>query len=132
MKDALFRIDGAVKRDSAIAAWFAGRDELRQMVQPWFKQMRGAGADVREVLHDDCPTACVGDAPFAYVAAFSAHANIGFFHGADLKDPSGLLQGRGKNMRHVKLRWGEKADKAVIKKLIIAAHRDIQARLKAS
>ncbi len=129
MKNVLFRIDGAVRRDRAIATWFAHGDEHRQLVQPWFEQMRSAGADVREVLHDDCPTACVGDAPFAYVAAFSAHANIGFFHGAELKDPSGLLQGTGKTMRHVKLRWGESIDKAAIEKLIAAAYRDIRKRL---
>jgi hypothetical protein len=127
--ETLFRLDGTVRRDPAIEAWFARRDELRQMVQPWFDRMRGCGADVREVLHDGCPTACVGDAPFAHVAAFSAHANIGFFHGADLDDPSGLLHGTGKRMRHVKLRWGDPADKAAIAQLIAAAYRDIRKRL---
>jgi hypothetical protein len=129
MTDALFRLDGAVRRAPAVTAWFARRDPLREMMQPWFAQMKSCGADVRELLHDGCPTACVGDAPFAYVAAFSAHANIGFFHGADLKDPAGLLQGAGKRMRHVKLRWGEKVDIAAIETLIGAAYRDIRKRL---
>lgn len=129
MSEALFRVDGAVRRDPAIAAWFAGPDELRQMVQPWFDRMRDCGADVREILHDGCPTACIGDAPFAYVAAFSTHCNIGFFHGAALDDPAGLLHGTGKRMRHVKLRWGEEADKSAIESLIAAAYRDIQKRV---
>ncbi|MEI9965905.1 MAG: DUF1801 domain-containing protein [Caulobacteraceae bacterium] len=53
-------------------------------------------------MHDGHPTACVGDAAFAYVDAFRAHVNVGFFHGAALDDPAGLLEGTGKRMRHVK------------------------------
>jgi hypothetical protein len=37
---------------------------------------------------------------------FTAHVNVGFFRGAELSDPNGLLQGTGKFMRHVKLRPG--------------------------
>jgi hypothetical protein len=129
MTETLFRLDGARRRDPAIAAWFAVQDELRQMVQPWFKQIRDCGPDVREILHDRCPTACVEDAPFAYVAAFRAHASIGFFQGAALADPAGLLQGSGNHMRHVKLRWGEKADDRAIARLIAAAYHDMHARL---
>ena len=123
MKDTLLRFDGAVRKDPAIAAWFAQLGH-RQMVQPWFGQMRTCGPDVRELLHDGFPTACVGDAPFGYVGAFSAHANIGFFHGAALDDPAGLLEGAGKRMRHVKLRWGEKVNSAALTDLIAAAYRD--------
>ena len=49
--------------------------------------MRGCGDDVREHLHDGHPTACIGDAAFAYVNAFRAHVNVGFFLGAILPDP---------------------------------------------
>jgi hypothetical protein len=93
--------------------------------------MRGCGADVRELLHDGCPTACVGDAAFGYVNAFSAHANIGFYFGAELADPHGLLEGAGKRMRHVKLRWGEQADAAALTELIAAAYRDMRLRVAA-
>lgn len=90
--------------------------------------MRGRGPDVRELLHDGHPTACVGDAAFAYVDAFSAHANVGFFFGAMLNDPQGLLQGAGKRMRHVKLRWGEMANEPALNDLIAAAYHDMRAR----
>jgi hypothetical protein len=126
--EALFRLDGAVRRDPAVASWFA-RDTQRQMVQPWFEQMRSCGDDVRELMHDGCPTACAGDAAFAYVGVFSAHANIGFFQGAALKDPAGLLQGSGKRMRHVKLRWGDPVNSKALNALIASAYRDIRARL---
>ncbi len=82
-----------------------------------------------KLMHDGCPTACVDDAAFAYVGVFSAHANIGFFQGAALKDPAGLLQGSGKRMRHVKLRWGEPVNNAALNRLIAAAYRDIRVRL---
>lgn len=126
----LFRLSGAVRRDPAIDAWFHQPDhELRLTVQPWFERMRGCGPDVRELVQDGCPTACVEDAAFGYVNAFRAHANVGLFYGATLDDPAGLLEGAGKRMRHVKLRWGEPVDAAALNDLIAAAYRDIRARL---
>ena len=99
------------------------------MARPWFERMRGCGADVRELLHDGHPTACVGDTAFGYVNAFSAHVNVGFFHGAALDDPAGLLEGTGKRMRHVKLRRGESVNAAALNELIAAAYRDIRSHL---
>lgn len=126
----LMRFPSATTRDPAVDAWFDGGD-LRLMAQSWFEQMRALGPDVRELMHDHCPTACVEDAAFAYVGAFSAHVNIGFFHGAALPDPAGLLQGAGKRMRHVKLRWGEALDEAALEALIAAAYADMRRRVDA-
>src|SRR5688572_11602772 len=100
---------GALRRDPRIESWFAA-DPLRSIAQPWFEQMRDCGADVRELLQDGHPTACVDDAAFGYVDAFTQHVNVGFFQGASLPDPAGLLEGSGKRMRHVKLRWGAPVD----------------------
>jgi hypothetical protein len=125
----LFLLPGAQRRDPAVANWFAKKDELRAFVRPWFERMHDCGDDVREILHDDMPTACVGDVAFAYVNAFKAHVNVGFFHGASLKDPAHLLEGSGKRMRHVKLRWGEAVDEAALNALIAAAYADLRARL---
>ncbi len=77
--DDLFTLDGAAKHDPRIAAWFSATVPHRLMVQEWFERMRDCGADVRELFHDGCPVACVGDAPFGYVNAFKAHANVVFF-----------------------------------------------------
>jgi len=123
------RFTSAVQRDPSVDAWFASpHDELRRMAQPWFERMRGCGADVRELLHDGCPTACAEDAAFGYVNAFRAHVNVGFFHGALLEDPAGLLEGAGKRMRHVKLHWGQPLDAEALSELISAAYRDIRLR----
>ena len=91
--------------------------------------MRQCGDDVRELIHDGCPVACVDDAAFAYVNVFKAHVNVGFFHGADLPDPSGLLEGTGRRMRHVKVRPGFELDAETLTRLIDFAYEDIKGRL---
>lgn len=125
--DAILRFAGAGLRDPRIEAWLSGpADELSDLVRPWFARMRACGADVRELMHDGCPTVCVEDAPFAYVGLFRAHANVGFFHGAELSDPARLLEGTGKRMRHVKLRPGQQIDAAALAELIDAAYLHIR------
>ncbi len=127
---ALLRFDGARRRDPAVAQWFADRPgELGAMARRWFNAMRRRGADVRELVHDGCAVACVGDAPFAYVNAFRAHVNVGFFQGAFLPDPAGLLEGTGRFMRHVKLRPGRAPDAKALEALVGAAYEDIVAKL---
>ena len=129
----LFRFPSAITRDSDVEAWFSAPDDgLRRIAQPWFERMRGCGADVRELLHDGCPTACVGDAAFGYVNAFSKHVNVGFFFGAALDDPAGLLEGAGKRMRHVKIRWAQPVNEAALGALIAAAYRDMTLRLRSA
>ncbi len=91
--------------------------------------MRQCGDDVRELIHDGCPVACVEDAPFGYVNSFKKHVNVGFFHGAALKDAAGLLEGSGKRMRHVKLKPGAELNAAALSDLIDAAYMDIRARV---
>ncbi|MCW6530863.1 MULTISPECIES: DUF1801 domain-containing protein [Sphingomonas] len=130
--DALFRFPTAGRRDPAVEAWFAGGDALRGLAEPWFERLRACGPDVRELIHDARPTACAGDAAFAYVDAYAEHANIGFFFGAFLDDPAGLLEGAGKRMRHVKLRVGRMPDEAALDRLVAAAYRDIRRRLDAA
>lgn len=130
MKNDLLRFHGAVERDPAIDAWLQKHTgELGAMARQWFAVMRQCGDEVRELLHDGCPTACLGDVPFAYVNVFTAHLNVGFFQGASLPDPAGLLQGSGKYMRHVKLRPGMPADEAAIARLIEAAYTAIKERI---
>ena len=102
---------------------------LGAIAQHWFEVMRACGDDVRELLHDGHPTACVGDAAFGYVNAFTAHVNVGFFLGAELSDPGDLLEGTGKFMRHVKLRPECEVDVSALSKLIETAYLDMKGRL---
>ena len=130
MKSAILRFNGATEHDPAIEAWFEDhRGELGSIAQKWFEVMRSCGDEVRELLHDGCPTACIGDVPFGYVNVFTSHVNVGFFQGASLPDPARLLQGSGKSMRHVKLRPQEFIDASALKHLIDAAYSEIKARV---
>ncbi len=128
----LFRFTSAVRRDPAIESWMHEHTgELGALARRWFEVMRDCGHDVRELLHDGHPTACVEDAAFAYVNAFKAHVNVGFFRGAEIADPDGLLEGTGKFMRHVKLRPERNINVRALMKLIETAYTDMKGRLKA-
>jgi hypothetical protein len=130
MKTQLLRFNGAVPRDPAIDTWMKDHaGELGTIARHWFEAMRNCGDEVLELLHDGCPVACLGDAPFAYVNVFTSHVNVGFFHGAALPDPARLLQGAGKFMRHVKLKPGTPTNTAALSKLIETAYSDIKARV---
>ena len=130
MKTDLLRFDGAIERDPAIDLWLKQHaSPLGAIAQHWFQVMRTCGDEVRELLHDGCPVACLGDAPFAYVNVFTSHVNVGFFRGAVLPDPRGLLQGTGKFMRHVKLKPGLAIDDNALHSLITAAYADIKRRV---
>jgi hypothetical protein len=126
------RFPTAIERDPAIEAWMHRQpDPLGTIARRWFGVMRGCGDDVRELLHDGHPTACVGDTAFAYVNAFRAHVNVGFFRGAEIADPAALLEGTGRFMRHVKLSPVLEVDTTALMTLIKTAYTDIRTRLKA-
>jgi hypothetical protein len=80
MRTELLRFNGAVERDPAIDAWMKEHaGELGAIAHQWFEVMRKCGDEVRELLHDGCPVACLGDAPFGYVNVFTSHVNVGSF-----------------------------------------------------
>jgi hypothetical protein len=126
----LLRFDGAVEHDPAVDAWLAAKPgALGDLARTWFDAMRQCGDEVRELVHDGCPVACFGDVPFAYVNVYTAHVNVGFFQGAALPDPAGLLEGTGRFMRHVTLREGRPIDGVALRRLIDAAYADITQRV---
>ena len=128
----LFRLSLGVRRDPSVEAWLAKQPgELGAMARTWFSRIRASGLDVLEMMHDGCPVACVKDVPFAYVNVFKAHVNVGFFLGAELRDPAGLLEGSGKRMRHVKLQPGVAVDSKALGALVLAAYEDVKQRLSA-
>lgn len=119
----MFHFATASRHDPAVDAWIDSRPEaLRALARQWFGQMRRCGPDVNELMHDGCPVACVQTLAFAYVNAFTAHVNVGFFDGAALDDPDSLLTGSGKRMRHVKLRPGAQHDEMALQRLIEDAY----------
>ena len=130
MKTDILRFNGAVEHDPAIDTWMKQHaGELGAIARRWFEVMRKCGDEVRELVHDGCPVACLGDAPFGYVNVFTSHVNVGFFQGASLPDPARQLQGTGKFMRHVKLKPGTPTNAAALSNLIGAAYADIKSRV---
>ena len=128
----IFRLSGALAHSPPVEYWLATQaGELGEIARTWFARMMATGNDVTQVMHDGYATACVGDAAFAYVGVFKAHVNLGFFHGAALPDPTGLLEGTGKFMRHVKIKPGRVVDERSVEALITTAYQDILARLTA-
>ena len=126
----IFLFPSAVRRHPDVAAWMQEHPgQLGEIAQRWFEVMRACGEDVRELLHDGQPTACVGEAAFGYVAVFRAHVNVGFFRGAEIADPAGLLEGTGKFMRHVKLSPERGIDAEALSNLIETAYADMKARV---
>ena len=131
-REDIFRLSGARKHDPAVETWLQNEPvALRSIANKWFTQMRECGDDVVELIHDGCPVACVGDAAFGYVNSFKSHVNVGFFHGAALPDPDGILVGTRKCMRHVKLSTSDQLKTRMLTELIEAAYLDIKNRLDA-
>lgn len=128
----LFPLPTAAPRDPAVDAWLAvDPGPLGDLGRRWFAALRAAGPDVAELVHDGQATACVGTAAFAYLSRHRAHLNLGFYAGAELPDPAGLLQGTGRFMRHVKLRPEAPPDEAALAALVAAAYRAVRDALDA-
>ena len=128
--DGLFRFPEAVRHSLEVERWFLTQAPgLGDRAERWFNALRACGTDVNELLHDGWPTACVEDAAFAYTSVHFGHVNLGFYRGAELPDPAGLLRGTGKRMRHVKLPAGEEVDETALEALIAAAYEDMKGRV---
>ena len=128
-----FTLDGGLPHHPLVEQWFAQAPSALQLIaRRWFGQFRACGTDVVELLHDGHPTACIGNLALGYVAAYRAHVNIGFFLGATLPDPNGLLQGTGRFMRHAKIQPGRAVDEDALTRLIAHAYTDLKGRFAAT
>lgn len=67
---------------------------------------------------------------FGWIMIAKKHVNMGFNYGSILPDPDELLEGTGKNMRHIKIRALSELSKLGVKKLILSAINERKAFLK--
>lgn len=131
--DGLFIFPTAARPDLAVERWLHEQPGyVGDLARHWFQRLRDCGDDVKELMHDGHPTACVGEAAFARVAAYTAHVNISFYRGTELADPDGLLVGDGRFMRRVRLEPRANIDTAALGRLVAAAYRDMRQRLGAA
>jgi hypothetical protein len=99
--DPVFDFPAASEADAGVVQWFAALDPLPALLLPLHAAARACGPDTRELIHDGRPTIGAGDSALLYLDAYATHNANGSFFGAGLLDPSGLLEGAGKRMRHV-------------------------------
>ena len=107
-------------------------DELMDIAEP---AMRPIARRLREVvvkvdpdtvevvrLGDRAATYGVGPKKmsegYAYVLPHKNWVNLGFYKGAELPDPAGIMEGTGKKLRHVKVRSVEEAARPELRALI--------------
>jgi len=129
----LFPLAGGQRHHPQVDRWFDSQPiELGSLARRWFEEMRQSGSDVVDLLHDGHPTACVGELAFGYVNSFRRHVNVGFFLGTSLADPSCLLEGTGRFMRHVKIDPSQPIDEFALSNLILCAYTDMKARVVSS
>lgn len=66
---------------------------------------------------------------YCYIMSQNRWVNLGFYHGAVLPDPNGLLEGTGKRLRHVKVRSLTAVADPALRALIEAALTERRAAL---
>ncbi|MCE7990618.1 MAG: DUF1801 domain-containing protein [Roseivirga sp.] len=126
----LLRYTGKDLQDIHFTDWLEQKPvALHQIAQKWFNAIKHSGSETEDIFHDNYPIVCVDSAPFAYINVFTSHVNLGFFYGAYLPDPTGLLEGSGKHMRHIKLRPGVNHNEKEVLILLECAYADILQRL---
>ncbi len=110
------------------------KPELRAICEAARRSIASLHADRTEVVWSRQKIASYGVGPkkmtdhYAYVAVLSSHVNLGFYHGASLDDPAGLLEGTGKGLRHIKLRAASDVTRPAVTELLRAAIADRQAK----
>lgn len=101
--------------------------EMRPIVTRLRDLVREVDPQTVEVVRLGDRAASYGTGPqkmkqgYAYILPHQNWVNLGFYQGADLPDPTGLLEGTGKNLRHVKVRAVTEADRPELRALLETA-----------
>ena len=111
------------QQDPRVEAWLAGRDRTVRPIAAAACGLLDEGLPkARQAIKWGYPT-WVGAGNVAAVADHESHVNLQFYRGARLPDPQGLLEGTGKEMRHVKLRQAKDLRTPGVKALVRSAWR---------
>lgn len=96
-------------------------ESLRETVQALRELVKKLVPDATETVNSwNIPT-FEYNGPLCYYSVASKHITFGFLQGAHLEDPTGLLEGTGKNLRHVKLKRVEDVHNKSLAALIKSA-----------
>ncbi len=104
-------------------AWFANRpDAQREQLVELRRLVMSLGEGVVEEFKWARPCYSNKTGPFCYLHSTKHHATLGFEQGASLADPDLLLEGEGKNMRHLKLKPGANVNTEPLMSLLRQAY----------
>ena len=104
-----------------------GSDRARRLAHSLRKLVVRVMPNVVEVPWPRIRIASYGVGPkkmtehFCYISTQKDDVNLGFYYGAELPDPDGLLQGTGKRLRHVKIREAAQIRNPALRKLLKVA-----------
>ncbi len=90
----------------------AVREEIRDLLPDAVEKLHG-GWRVIGYSHDGSMKTSI-----CAIAPHPKHVNLQFFHGTEMSDPEGRLEGTGKRARHVKLFAPEDTHSPAVKDLI--------------
>jgi hypothetical protein len=125
----IVRHSNAVPRDPRVDAYVESQSgPLHQTIARLVRAVRAAVPAHDEVVVHGAPWFCVHGEPFCYVVGYAKHVNLGFCEGAFLDDPDGLLEGTGKQMRHVKLSPSREVPSEKLAHLVSQSARRVRAR----
>jgi hypothetical protein len=95
--------------------------KLLLLAQRLRQLMKKTVAGVKESVNPWKIPTFESNGPMCFFMVGKNHVTFGFLRGTALQDPAGLLEGTGKNVRHVKLRTAEELKRSELKKLIVEA-----------
>lgn len=99
-------------------------DDLKPPIENitrWLRRLvKETAPDLREGLKWLNPT-YMGKKNVIYIGALERYVQFGFYRGAFLKDPKGLLEGTGKGLRHVKVYMMDRGKETPLRALILEA-----------
>ena len=102
-------------------------EELRPIASKLKEIIGSIDSNTCEIVRLGDRTATYGVGPkkmsegYAYIMPQKKWVNLGFYKGATLKDDASLLEGTGKQLRHIKIRSLEEAEQSEVQELLVAA-----------
>ena len=97
--------------------------ELRKVVRALRSFVKGAVPGMKETVNSWGVSTFEKENPFCCYMVGKHHVTFGFHYGTSLEDPEGLLEGTGKNIRHVKLRTAADLERKGLRQLVVAVSR---------
>src|SRR5436305_1946554 len=115
--------------------------QLTSFLKPYDREIRNLSVELRalvleemapcyEIIYDAYSAVAIGygtsdrlrDGVF-HIAVYSNHVNLGFNDGGSLDDPKGILQGSGKQIRHITIETAEDLERPELRTYIRRARK---------